>query len=72
MNSAGLIVIIATIVGVVVVAVVLLRQGHPENSSTHLDEIPPDSTSERLHGYSERPAGADAEDMGVPNNAPPD
>ena len=72
MNAAGLIVIIATVAFLVVAAVVLLRQGHPENSSTHLDELPADSTTERLHGYSERPAGADAEDMAVPDNPPPD
>ena len=71
MNMAGLVVVIATIVVLVGAAVVLLRQGHPENSSTHLDKLPPDSTTERVHGYSERPAGADAEDMGVPDNAPP-
>jgi hypothetical protein len=71
MNTAGLVVVIATIVVLVVAAVVLLRQGHPENSSTHLDELPPDSITERVHGYSERPAGADAEDMGVPDSAPP-
>ncbi len=71
MNMAGLIIVIATVAVLVVVAVVLLRQGHPENASTHLDEVPPDSTSERVHGYSERPAGADVEDMGVPDTAPP-
>jgi hypothetical protein len=71
MNTAGLVVIILTIVLLVVAAVVLVRQGHPEDTSTHLDEVPPDSTTERLHGYSERPAGADVEDMGTPDNAPP-
>jgi hypothetical protein len=71
MNTAGLVVIIATIIVLIVAAVVLLRQGHPESSSTHLDELPPDSTTERVHGYSERPAGADAEEMGSPDTSPP-
>jgi hypothetical protein len=72
MNTAGLVVVVATVLAVVVAAVVLLRQGHPENSSTHFDDPARDTTSERVHGYSERPAGADAEDMGVPDNAPPE
>jgi hypothetical protein len=56
---------------VVVAGVVLLRQGHPEDTATHADEREPDSTSERIYGYSERPAGADAEDMGSPDTDPP-
>lgn len=58
------IVIIAAVIAVVACAVILLRQGNPEQTSTH-DDTGSDTTSERLHGGDDRPAGADVEDMSI-------
>ena len=71
--SAMNVVIIAVIVlATVAVGVALWRMTHPEDISGHADEAEPDSNSEQLYGYAERPAGPDAEDMAVRDRPDPD
>jgi hypothetical protein len=58
-------VIIVAVVAVVGVGFALLRSPHPEDISGHTGDAEPDSPSEQRYGYAERPAGPDAEGMGV-------
>lgn len=57
--------IIGIVVAVLVVGFLLWRAPHPEDISGHENETPADTRSERVYGYAERPAGPDAEAMGV-------
>jgi hypothetical protein len=60
---------------VLVIAVIVLvtlalvayfwKAQHPEDISGHADQAEPDSRSEQVYGYTERPAGPDAEGMAV-------
>ena len=59
------VIIIGIIVAVLVVGFLLWRAPHPEDISGHESETPADTRSERVYGYAERPAGPDAEAMGV-------
>jgi hypothetical protein len=58
-------VIVVIVLATVGLGFALWRVSHPEDISGHADRVEPDSRSERLYGYSERPAGPDAEGMGV-------
>jgi len=58
-------VIIVAVLAVVGVGFALLRSPHPEDISGHADDAASDSSSEQEYGYAERPAGPDAEGMGV-------
>jgi hypothetical protein len=58
-------VIIVIVLAVAGVGFALWRSPHPEDISGHADGAEPDSRSERVYGYSERPAGPDAEGMGT-------
>jgi hypothetical protein len=58
-------IIVVAVLAVVGVGFALLRSPHPEDISGHADEAEPDSPSEQRYGYAERPAGPDAEGMGV-------
>jgi hypothetical protein len=58
-------VIIVIVLAVAGLGFVLWRSPHPEDISGHADGTEPDSRSEQLYGYSERPAGPDAEAMGT-------
>ena len=62
-------VIAVIVLATVGLGVVLWRSKHPEDISGHADEVEPDSRSERLYGYAERPAGPDAEGMNVGGDA---
>ncbi len=55
------IVIVATVLLVAAGAFVLLRQPHPEDLSADDDEVRRETTSDRLYGKADRPAGPDAE-----------
>ena len=54
-------IIVVTVVVVVVGTVLLLRQGHPEQTASHDDHVRDESDSDRLYGGASRPAGPDAE-----------
>ncbi|MDQ6698070.1 MAG: hypothetical protein M3Z46_11510 [Actinomycetota bacterium] len=58
-------VIIVGVIAVVVLAVLLLRQGHPEETATTADDQTGDSRSDRLYGGVDRPAGPDVEDQSI-------
>jgi len=57
-------VIVVGVIAVVVLAVILLRQGHPEQTAT-ADEPTGDSLSDRLYRGVDRPAGPDVEDQSI-------
>jgi len=69
MTTVFIVVAVALTIGL---AVVLLRQGTPEDTSTHSDELVGDTPADRF--ASDRPAGPDAEDTGVvgPGQPAPD
>ena len=58
-------VIIVGVIAVVVLAVILLRQGHPEQTATTTDEPTGDNLSDRLYRGVDRPAGPDVEDQSI-------
>lgn len=56
------VVIIVAVLVIVALAVLLLRQGNPEDTATH-GRSPADTDSERFYRGIDRPAGPDAEDQ---------
>ena len=58
-------VIVVAVIAVLVCALVLLRQGHPEQTSTHTDDPTSDTLSDRLYRGVDRPAGPDVEDQSI-------
>jgi len=56
----GVVIVVSVIVVIGVVGWFLLNRRHPERAATHETEAT-DTTSERLYGGTDRPAGPDAE-----------
>lgn len=57
-----LVIVLAIVAVVAVVAAFLTTRRHPERSATHADSDS-ETTSDRLYGKADRPAGPDVEPM---------
>jgi hypothetical protein len=71
MPLSSVIVIATTTVGLGVVSIRVLLDGHPEHGCSH-DVAPKHSVNDRFYNKADRPAGPDAEDAALENDpAPP-
>jgi len=57
--------ILVTVAVILGLAFVLWRQGHPEDTASHQEDVTTDSSSDRFYRGVDRPAGPDAEATGV-------
>lgn len=63
----GLIVAVVVVVTVVASVALARKVRHPEQAATHDDTVGgEETTSDRLYGHDDRPAGPDAEDPPAP------
>lgn len=62
MTAVVVVVVVLVVIAAVAVPVMIARKGpHPEQTASHMEDLPTDDTSDRFYRGGDRPAGPDVE-----------
>lgn len=71
MTGVVVVVVVLVVIAAVAIPVLIARRGpHPEQTASHMEDLPTDDASDRFYSRVDRPAGPDVEGLTGPTRTP--